>query len=354
LLFRYHEAAMEIFLLRLDRIGDFVLGVPAYRALRRAHPSDRITVVVPSDVGELAQACPYFDEVYLYDALWLRPGHAAWDRWKSAWKLIRFLRSKPVDLLLDFRYQNRLDPLVAGLSGAAKRIGFDLGWVSRFLSVKVPPPPPGEHQINRNLRLLRALGIRDEDARLEVWFDERDRKTGESHLPSQELLPGIPRIAVHIGAATPSKRWREESFEVLMHELHAQTQAQILVLGGEQDLGFSQEVLEGLECPVLNLVGKLTLRQMTAVLAGCQVFVGCDSGATHLAAATGLPVLCLFSAANEVEVWKPMGSKVTVLTRHPECSPCAGYDCARTDGYFCMAEIRPEEAVAEVRSLLGP
>ncbi len=42
----------------------------------------------------------------------------------------------------------------------------------------------------------------------------------------------MPRIAIHIGAATPSKRWREESFEVLIHELHANTQAEILVLGG--------------------------------------------------------------------------------------------------------------------------
>lgn len=343
---------MEIFLLRLDRIGDFVLGIPAYRALRQAHPNDRISVMVPSDVAELAKACPYFDEVYLYDALWLKPGAEPFSRWRSALQLIRFLRARPIDLLLDFRYQSRLDPLVTGLSGAGERVGFNLGWVSWFLSKRVPPPSPEWHQVDRNLHLLQAAGVTTGDRKLEMWFDEHDKKTAENHLPSQQLLPGVPRIAVHLGAATPSKRWGEESFEVLIHELHAATQAEILVLGGEQDLGFSQEVLDGLECPVLNLVGKLTLRQMAALVRKCGVFVGCDSGATHLAAACGVPVVCLFSAANEVEVWKPWGPHVRVLTKHPTCSPCKSYECLRTDGYFCMADIVVEDVVAEVKAAL--
>lgn len=344
---------MEIVLLRLDRIGDFILGIPAYRALRQAQPDAHISVVVPSPVAELAKICPYFDEVYIFDALWLLPGHAAWDRWKSAFKLVKFLRSKPADLLLDFRYQNHLDPLVAGLSGAKERVGFDLGWVSRFLTKKAPQPPADLHQVDRNLLLLQSAGITAVDRKLEMWFDEHDHKTGENYLPAQELLPGLPRIAIHIGAATPSKRWREESFEVLIHELHANTQADILVLGGEGDLGFSQEVVDGLECPIVNLVGKLSLRQTAALMRDCRVFIGCDSGATHLAAACGVPVVSLFSAANEVEVWKPWGPKVKVLTEHPTCSPCKAHECPRMDGYFCMAEIKPEDVVAEVKSILA-
>jgi ADP-heptose:LPS heptosyltransferase len=343
---------MEIVLLRLDQIGDFILGIPAYRAVRQAHPDAHISVVVPSPVAELAKVCPYFDEVYIYDALWLVPGQSPLDRWKSAWKLIRFLRSKPIDLLLDFRYQSRLDPLVAGLSGAKERVGFDLGWVSRKLTKKAALPARELHQVDRNLQLLQIAGITTADRKLEMWFEEHDKKTAEAHLPAQELLPGVPRIAVHIGAATPSKRWREESFEVLIHELHARTQGDILILGGESDLGFSQEVVDGLECPIINLVGKLSLRQMAALMKDCKVFIGCDSGATHLAAACGVPVVSLFSAANEVEIWKPWGPKVKVLTQHPTCSPCKSFECTRTDGYFCMAEIKPEDVIAEVKTML--
>lgn len=343
---------MEILLLRLDRIGDFVLGVPAYRALKQAYPEARISVVVPSDVAELAKACPYFDEVYLYDAMWLMPGYPAWDRWKSAFKLIRFLRGKKIDLLLNFRYQSRLDPLVAGLSGAGKRIGFDLGLFSLFLSQKVAQPAREMHQVDRNLQLLQALGITAKTREPEVWFDEHDKKKAEKHLPSQELLPGVPRLAVHIGAAAPAKRWMEESFSALIHELHANTQADILVFGGEHDLPFAHEVMDGLECPVINLVGKLSLREMSALVQHCRVFVGCDSGATHVAAASGIPVVSLFSAANEVDVWKPWGPKVKVLTKHPECSPCRAFECKRDDGYFCMAEIKVEEVVEAVKGLL--
>ncbi len=345
-------SVMEIFLLRLDRIGDFVLGIPSYRALRQAYPNDKISVVVPSFVAEMAKACPYFDEVYLYDALWLLPDQEPIDRWKSAWKLIQFLRSKKIDLLFSFRYQSRLDPLVAGLSGAGQRVGYDLGLVSAFLSQKVEQPFSELHQVDRNLHLLQTFGIITPSRQLEMWVHPRDTKLAEKHLPSQELLPGVPRLALHIGAAAPSKRWLEESFSALIHELHRNTQADIYVLGGEQDLGFGHEVVDGLECPVVNLVGKLSLMEMAAVIQHCQLFIGCDSGAGHIAAACGVPVLSLFSAANEVEVWKPWGPKVKVMTKHPPCSPCRSQECKRDDGYFCMAEIKVEDVLEEVKLLL--
>jgi ADP-heptose:LPS heptosyltransferase len=343
---------MEIVLLRLDRIGDFVLGIPAYRALRLAYQADRISVVVSSEVAALAKACPYFDEVYIFDALWLKPKAERKPRWKSALKLIRFLRSLPIDLVLDFRYQSRLDVLVTGLSGAKRRVGFQLGWASWFLTDKVPQPTAETHQVDRNLLILQNTGIPLQERRLEMWVDERDKKTAQDHLPSQELLPGIARIAIHLGAAMPSKRWPEESFSTLIHELHAATQADILVLGGEQDLDFAHEVVDGLECPVVNLTGKLDLKQMAALVQHCKVFVGCDSGATHIAAAMGVPVLSLFSAANESAVWRPWGPKVKVLTRHPDCSPCQAYECKRTDGYFCMSDIKVDEVVEEVKRLM--
>ncbi len=343
---------MEIVILRLDRIGDFVLGVPAFRAIRQAYANDRISVLVPSDVADLAKACPYFDEVYIFDALWLKPGAKALSRWKSALKLIRFLRRMPIDLILNFRYQSRLDALVTGLSGAKRRMGFQLGWPSLFLSQRIPQPLHDMHQVDRNLLIPQHLGIALKERNLEMWVNDHDQKTAQDHLPSQELLPGMNRIAIHLGAAMPSKRWPGESFSALIHELHMATQADMLILGGEQDKGFAQDVLDGLECPIVNLVGKLDLMQMAALVKHCRVFIGCDTGATHVAAAMSVPILSLFSAANESAVWRPWGPHVKVLTRHPDCSPCQAYECKRNDGYFCMADIKVEEVVEEVKHLM--
>jgi ADP-heptose:LPS heptosyltransferase len=344
---------MEIVLLRLDRIGDFILGIPSFRALRQAYPEEHISVVVPSFVAELAKACPYFDEVYIFEALWLLPGQPFIRRWGSAWKLTRFLRSKKIDLLFNFRYQSRLDPLIAGLSGAGQRVGYDLGWVSRFLTLKVSQPVEDSHQIDRNLHLLNEFGVTTADKSLELWFNEKAHKSAENRTPSQTLLPNVPKIAVHIGAATPAKHWGTESFATLLYEIHAQTQAELYVLGGEQDMSFIHEILDGLRCPVVNLVGKLSLLEIAAFLKDCFLFIGCDTGTTHLASAVGVPVICLFSAANEVDVWKPVGSQVRVLTHHPECSPCRCHECPRTDGYFCMDEIKVEDVLEEVKMILA-
>jgi len=344
---------MRITLLRLDRIGDFVLGIPAYRALRKHRPEARITAVVSSDVAHLAERCPYFDEVMLFDALWLKPGFLPLARWESALRLVRSLRAWKSDWVVDFRDQSRLDPIVTGLSGASTRAGFARG-VGRFLLThRAPLPPPLLHQVERNLLLLDALGVPRDGTHLEMWVQERDRKTALSHLPRQASLPGTPRIAVHVGAATPSKRWSEDSFVSLLHELFASIRADLLLVGSASDASFAHEILDDVKCPVVNLVGKLSLNEMAAILEGCQVYVGCDSGPAHLAAACGVPVVSLFSAANEPEVWRPWGEKVKVLTRKPDCSPCRSYQCLRDDGYFCMDDISPEEVVESVRASIG-
>ena len=344
---------MDILILRLDRIGDFILGIPACRALRKAFPNDRITAVVSPMVADLAESCPYFDEVFLFEAQWLLPDRGPVRRWRSALKLAGFLRSRRPDWVVDFRDQSRLDAFVTGLSGAKVRAGFDLGFpAGLLLNRKSPMPPVGMHQLDRNLFLLKALGVEATDRKLEVWVDERDHKTALDHLPRQENLPGIPRIAVHIGAATPSKQWRSDDFSSLVQELIYQFQAEVVLLGGMDDAGTARDVMEGLSSPVANLVGKLNLRQTAALLKTCRVFVGGDSGPGHLAAACGIPVVSLFSAANEPEIWKPSGGKAVVLSAKPDCSPCKSHVCTRTDGYFCMEDITVEQAVAAVRSLL--
>jgi len=344
---------MDIIVLRLDQIGDFLLGIPAYRALRKAYPRDRITVIVSPPVKDLAESCPYFDEVYLFEAQWLTPGRRFLRRWKSALKLTAFLRARRAEMVIDFRNQSRLDTFVTGCSGAKIRAGFDLGFpASVFLNSKCPQPPSDLHQVERPLFLLKALGVEADGRDLEVWLNAWDRKTALDHLPRQGALPGLPRIAVHIGAATPTKQWAAENFSVLIQELARLTQAEVLLLGGVDDLNQAKEVTEGLKTPIINQVGKLNLRQTAALLTTCQVFVGGDSGPAHLAAACGIPVVSLFSAANRPEVWRPWGEKVKVLTVKPECSPCQSYVCRRTDGYFCMNEIGVDQVVEAVRQFL--
>ena len=343
---------MQIALLRLDRIGDFVLGIPAYRALRKKYPDARITVLVPSDIGNLAEACPYFDEVVLFDAHWLMPGYPAIARWTSALKLVRYLRSRKFEQVLDFRYQSQMDPLVTAISGAKVRACFALGPGKAWLTHSAPLPKVATHQVERNLLLLDALGIPRDGDHLEMWVSERDRKTALAHLPKQESLPNVPRVAVHVGAATPSKKWNEDAFTSLLHELHATTQADLVLLGSTADGAFAHEILDDLKAPVVNLSGKLSLREMAAVLRECRLFIGCDTGPAHLAAACGIPVVSLFSSANEPEVWAPRGSQVKVITKKPECAPCRSHQCLRKDGYFCMDEISVEEVVEAAGELL--
>jgi ADP-heptose:LPS heptosyltransferase len=150
---------------------------------------------------------------------------------------------------------------------------------------------------------------------------------------------------LHVGAGTSAKRWPAESWHRLAEQLVARD-ARIVLVGTRPDAQAAEVIassckggLAGGRC--LNLVGSLSVAKLAAVLRRAELFIGADSGPSHVAAAVGTPVLALFSGTNDPQQWKPCGERVAVLRAPPACSPCHRETCVWAD-HPCMRGITVE------------
>ena len=135
----------------------------------------------------------------------------------------------------------------------------------------------------------------------------------------------------------PAKRWP------YFRELSSKLNMQALILGSPSD----EKASEGI--PGKNLVGKTTLDEAIALIAGARFVVTNDSGLMHVAAALGRPQVALFGSSSPDQT-PPQSPAARVLWLHLECSPCYQRVCPL--GHFrCMKELTPDRVLAETRNL---
>ena len=105
---------------------------------------------------------------------------------------------------------------------------------------------------------------------------------------------------------------------------------------------------------VVNDCGRLDWQALTRLVRGAGCVIGNNSGIAHLAAFSGVPTLCIFGGAHQRDEWKPIGPKVTVLSRALACSPCglhAAWACPY--GVACLDQINPAIVLQEACELLA-
>jgi ADP-heptose:LPS heptosyltransferase len=168
-----------------------------------------------------------------------------------------------------------------------------------------PAPPPGSgHAALWLSRPLRDLGVEplSGPAPVLVFTDEEKEVAGRLAAP---LPAGF--LAVHPGSGSPAKTWAADDFRELVRAL-APERPWLLILGpAEADP----------PSPLLRLPGALPApclgpRFLAAVVARAGLFVGNDSGVSHLAAAAGAPTLALYGPTDPTH-WAPLGPKVEVV-----------------------------------------
>ncbi len=156
---------------------------------------------------------------------------------------------------------------------------------------------------------LDALAIYVESPCPRVHPNEADRTLATRYLA--ELGTGRC-VAIHPGSGSEQKNWSPTKFAAVGRWLMDECQAKLLVIQGEADEVAVKKLMGGLEPRAAKLVRGLKLVELAAVLERCDLFVGNDSGITHLAAAVGAPVIALFGS-NSLPIWEPRGEKVWVV-----------------------------------------
>jgi ADP-heptose:LPS heptosyltransferase len=278
----------NILVIKLGALGDFVLAFRPFAAIRAHHPEARITLLTTPPFTDLASSTPWFDAIVSDD----RP------RW---WNIPALLHLRRVLRGFDMVY----DLQTSGRSGWYHRLAGRPPWSGIAAGASHPHANPDRnamHTLERQRDQLSMAGIADFPEPDLAWLTAAP----STPLPSPYAVL-IPGAAPH----RPRKRWPVEFFGALAEILAARGQTPIIV-GAAQDAPLAAAIRA--ICPAaIDLTGRTNLRQLASVVAGASLAVGNDTGPLHLAAATGIPCIALFSAESDPALTRPRG-QVTVLS----------------------------------------
>lgn len=282
----------NILVIKVDRLGDVILASPFFRELRRNYPDATITAVTSTDSYPLMRSCPYVSRTVP-----LKPPGVF-----GARRLAHSLRDRfgLPDLTIVPRYGVDLYGAgwIAFFSAAPIRLAFseavsprkaEVNRGANALFTDVLPSGSARHEVERNLDLLRYLGLTIHDDRLEIWPSESERREADSLLASASFGK-VPLIAVGLGASQPKKMWPVERFAGLCRALRSTTGARFVVMGSRAERPLLNRFRE-LVGDSVAVSGTVSLGTVSALFEHCSLFVGTDSAQKHIAAAAGVPVV---------------------------------------------------------------
>ena len=314
----------EILVLRLDRIGDLLMSLPALHDLREAAPRARIRLAVGRWSEDLARGFPV-DEVLVWSAPWVgRPAEGAMTFAALAGQA-RALRHDRIDLALDLQGDLRAS-LLLWLSGAERRVGY-ANTGGAYLLTDVVPLDETVSWVEQNRRAVAvATGCPFSPRRVDPLTAE-DRAFAAAFLAREGLLGRRPLVGLHPSGGRRVKQWPVERWRDVAGRLQREHGATILVTGSAADRPLTAALAEGLKEPPVDLTGRLDVRHTLAVMKHLHLYLSPDTGPMHLACAVGTPSVSVFGPSDSVRYFT--GGEFDghperhVVVRHDLwCAPC--------------------------------
>jgi heptosyltransferase-2 len=346
----------KILVMRYRFIGDTVLTVPFLRNLRRAEPGAYIAWMVAPGSSDVVKGIPYVDDMIYWDPATIHADSRGTHRTFSAkMAFIKELRLHHFDKVYILK-RSLSSAVIAWLSGARERVGFDTEGRGFLLTRRVPYRHD-RHEVDNFLEVLRADGVKVEDDFLEIWTTVQEEERAKRVLADAGVTESEQRAVIHPFSAVPQRGWPLENFAELAIRLSKEAGCRPLVVGGTGDIETFKKVKPLFGEGTVDLVGKCTLRETIALLKQCVLFVGNDSGIMHLAAAAGTPLVALFGPQSPVK-FGPWSRRARVIYKGMECSPCRQKffsECEPSSRMrpACMEAISVEEVFQESVTIAG-
>ena len=285
----------SILFYRPDHIGDYLLTTPAIHVLKKSFPDIRLILAAGDWNLPLIKGNPYIDEVLPLNLPWME----RYDRknWRKTAEEIGVIRSFNFPVILNLRKALR-ESLVSLAFGGGKRWGFRVpksGWINhRRISYD-----PGKHIVDNYLNLIRALGASGNHEGLEIFLSGEERTA-----PLAAFNIRRPFVVVAPGAGHKPKMWRADCWHLLVKWLLSEGIPNILITGGAADDHLGNAIAAGQSGPVMNLAGRISLRELAGVIGAAEFLITVDSAAMHIGAAMNIPLVALFGPTNPAN-WGP-------------------------------------------------
>jgi ADP-heptose:LPS heptosyltransferase len=316
--------AHKILLLRMERIGDLLMAVPAITALRTRAAGAELHLVVGSWNEELARLIPGVTRIETLDPRWLSrdtPGASTLELIRRAAKW----RATGFDLAVNFEPDIRTNGLLA-LSGAPHRVGFHSGGGGAFLTRALPYDTTA-HTTANALRLVDTIypgsaakagnATVQEFACLDVPEEARQEVVGR-------LADAGPLvIGINPSGGRRLKQWDPDRFAQAATRLARAHHATVALIGAPEDRPLVNTVRDALpeDVRVIDFAGQLDLVGLAALCERLTVLITGDTGPLHLAAAVGTATVAIFGPSDPRR-YAPLTLASRVVRTDLWCSPC--------------------------------
>jgi ADP-heptose:LPS heptosyltransferase len=279
--------------------------VPAFRALRRAYPDARITLVgLPWSTAFVERFHLYLDDFVVFPGYPGLPEQPPSVRQFSSF--LRWMQAMEIDLALQMQGSGQISNPIVSLWDAKRTAGFYLPGnycpdQDSFLEY-----PEHETEIWRHLRLMEFLGIPLQGDELEFPLFEKDWQ--EFHQIRKGF--GLQRdfVCIHPGARKSERRWPPRDFAEVADGLSARG-LQVVLTGSSEEAHLTGAVAQQMKSPAIDLAGKTSLGGLAALLSKARLVVNNDTGISHVTAAVKTPSVILFSAS-DMDRWAPKNRKL--------------------------------------------
>jgi len=273
-------AINRILAVRNDRFGEFLLNIPALRALKEKYTSSKLALVVKPDVEELAKCIDFVDEVII----WQNKRHT----FSEILKFSKELKNKKFDACIILNPSKEFN-----IIGFLARIPIRVGYAHKLaflLTHKIEDRKylGKKHEIEYNLELVGLVGAKTDNKELSIAI----RNDIDTSLPASFDKKNL--IAIHPWTSDPIKQWPQQYFRQLAKRITLELGMKVVIIGGEDELDRNVEFSTDVHESLVNMTGKTTLKQLAVLLKKCRLLVSGDSGPVHLASCVGTPVVAIF------------------------------------------------------------
>lgn len=281
----FTKAPKSLCILRLSAIGDVCHAIAVVQAIQNYWPETRITWITGKLEAQLIGDLPNI-EVVVFDK---RQGFAGM---RMLWQQ---LSKQKFDALLHMQAALRASILSWGIK-AKYKIGFSKNRTREgqwFFTNRHLPNTDAVHVLDNMAQFARYIGVPFTEPHWNIPLTEQDEQF------ALQALAGKPTLVISPAASKDSRNWLTERYaQVAQYALDKGVQVVLCGSPAEREVRLATEIEALCLSPIINLVGKTNLKQLTAVLKHADIVIAPDTGPAHLATTQGTPVIGLYAHSN--------------------------------------------------------
>lgn len=354
------KSIKKILVIKLRHIGDVLLTVPVFRALRENFPNAKITALVNSGTEEVLSGNPLIDEILVFDRGIKRLNLL--EKYAGEFSFLKRIRAAGFDMVIDLTSGDRA-ALISLLSGARYRLADDPGKSGfigkKYLYTHLANKNGSRHMVLQNLDIVKQSGISTDDLTVDFSIPEDAKRYAKKIFNENNVTASDKVVHIHPTSRWLFKCWKDEYMaEVINRLLEKKIKVIVTSAPDKKEMDKANRILSLLHKNLLQssdfigLCGKTNIKQLAAIAMEADVFLGVDSAPMHIAAAVGTPVIALFGPTGENN-WGPWGKNHIVLAKNMDCKPCKRGVCDGLELRKCLEVITVDEVMDALSGILS-